>query len=114
MVNPIELGKLPDVTFLTYDPNLKYLWQHNWVLIASLGDPKTWKGTEYIETAVSRQMKGGDQDGLAGCLIDFNVLQEILYKRPSGEYDGLNFTHHLQSMLLADSNSIVGKTVVLD
>ena len=43
------------------------------------GDPKTWGGSETVVT-----MKKGDEDGLAGCLIDLNVLQEILYKRPSG------------------------------
>ena len=47
---------------------------HNWVLIGSLGDPNTWEG---LAAAVS--MKKGDKDGLAGTLIDMNVMQGILY-----------------------------------
>ena len=80
------------------------------MLIASIGDPKTWGGSETVVT-----MKKGDEDGLAGCLIDLNVLQEILYKRPSGITNrGLTFTNHLQSMLLADSNSVVGRDTILE
>ena len=77
-----------------------------------MGDPKTWGGSE----TVTEMKKGGptDSDGLAGCLIDLNILQEILYKRPSGK-DGLwYFTHHLQSMLLADSNSVVNSETILE
>ena len=77
-----------------------------------MGDPKTWGGSE----TVTEMKKGGptDSDGLAGCLIDLNILQEILYKRPSGK-DGLwYFTHHLQSMLLADSNSVVNSKTILE
>ena len=96
------------ITFKTYDPSIEYYYQENWVLIGSMGDPKTWGGTETVVT-----MKKGAEDGLAGCLIDLNVLQEILYKRPSGD-DGFHFTHHLQSMLLADSNSVVGRNTILD
>ena len=74
-----------------------------------MGDPKTWGGTETVSS-----MKKGDKDGLAGCLIDLNTLQEILYKRPSGKVGGMTFTHNLQSMLLADSNSVVGREIVLE
>lgn len=107
-MNPIKLVIRKGVTFKTYDPSIKYDYQVNWVVIASMGDPKTWGGTETVVT-----MKKGAEDGLAGCLIDLNVLQEILYKRPSGNYDDDTFTHHLQSMLLADSNSVVGRDTIL-
>ena len=77
-------------------------------MIGSLGDPESWEGSEVIAR------KKGDRDGLAGVLVDFNILQEILYQRPSGEDDlGLYFTHRLQSMLLADSNSVIGTEIIL-
>ena len=84
----------------------------NWILIGSMGDPKTWAGGESVA------IKKGSADGLAGCLVDLNVLQEILYIRPSGHYNedgfaGYNFTNHLQSVLLADSNSVVGRDTIL-
>ena len=78
-VNPIKLMIYPGITFETFDPSIEYYWNVNWVLIGSMGDPKTWGGSETVVT-----MKKGDEDGLAGCLIDLNILQEILYKRPSG------------------------------
>ena len=83
---------------------------NNWVLIGSLGDPNTWEG---LAAAVS--MKKGDKDGLAGTLIDMNVMQGILYQRPSGynEYCQ-HFTHHLNSVLLADENSVIGRKTILD
>ena len=112
-MNPIKLVKGKHITFKTYDPSIEYYYQENWVLIGSMGDPKTWGGTETVVT-----MKKGAEDGLAGCLIDLNVLQEILYKRPSGKFiergKEVTFTHHLQSMLLADSNSVVGRNTILD
>ena len=61
--------------------------------------------------------KKGAKDGLAGTLIDMNVMQEILYSRPSGyrppkkRYD--YFTHRLQSILLADENSIIKRETIL-
>ena len=58
-------------------------------------------------------MKKGDKDGLAGTLIDMNVMQEILYQRPSGIYEGFYFTHFLQSILLADSHSVIGTKTIL-
>ena len=48
-------------------------------MIGSLGDPETWEG---LADVVS--LKKGAKDGLAGTLIDMNVMQEILYSRPSG------------------------------
>ena len=109
-MNPIKLVKDEDVTFITYDPKTYYVYNVNWVLIGSMGDPKTWGGSETVVT----MKKGGDEDGLAGCLIDLNILQEILYKRPSGSRNIYSFTHHLQSMLLADSNSVVGRATILE
>ena len=59
-------------------------------------------------------MKKGAKDGLAGTLIDMNVMQEILYSRPSGtDQDGDHFTHRLQSILLADENSIIKRETIL-
>ena len=82
---------------------------HNWVLIGSLGDPETWEG---LADVVS--MKKGAKDGLAGTLIDMNVMQEILYSRPSGITSrGNHFTHRLQSILLADENSIIKRETIL-
>ena len=46
----------------------------NWNLIGSLGDPETWEGL-----TVGISMKKGANDGLAGTLVDMNVMQEILY-----------------------------------
>jgi hypothetical protein len=62
-------------------------------------------------------LKKGAKDGLAGTLIDMNVMQEILYSRPSG-YEGdiknhVYFTHRLQSILLADENSIIKRETIL-
>ena len=54
------------------------------------------------------------KDGLAGTLIDMNVMQDILYARPSGSFDDdLHFTHFLQSILLADSHSVIDTTTIL-
>ena len=62
-------------------------------------------------------MKKGAKDGLAGTLIDMNVMQEILYSRPSGYKGDLennnHFTHRLQSILLADENSIIKRETIL-
>merc|ERR1712192_87578 len=59
-------------------------------------------------------MKKGAKDGLAGTLIDMNVMQEILYSRPSGTNNlGWHFTHRLQSILLADENSIIKRETIL-
>ena len=113
------------VTFVKFDPvrydvlddrgdneGKGYSVINNWVLIGSLGDPETWKGL-----AATVSMKKGAKDGLAGTLIDMNVMQEILYKRPSGylwEIDnGWYFTHRLQSVLLADSNSVIKRETIL-
>ena len=49
-----------------------YSMIQNWVLIGSLGDPSTWDG-------MTAMVKKGSKDGLAGTLIDMNVMQEILY-----------------------------------
>ena len=77
-----ELVKADGITFKDFDPvryKVKdafsedgYWWVHNWVLIGSLGDPSTWDGMTAI-------VKKGSKDGLAGTLIDMNVMQEILY-----------------------------------
>ncbi len=115
------LVKEGNVTFVKFNPvryevleedsdsTKGYVVIHNWVLIGSLGDPETWKGL-----AATVSMKKGAKDGLAGTLIDMNVMQEILYKRPSGhdEY-GRHFTHRLQSVLLADSNSVIKRETIL-
>ena len=59
--------------------------------------------------------KKGSKDGLAGTLIDMNVMQDILYSRPSGHVEfGYDFTHFLQSILLADSHSVIDTTTILD
>ena len=47
-VNPIELVKDPYTTFKKYDPKFEYNYRIQWVLIGSMGDPKTWGGTETI------------------------------------------------------------------
>ena len=81
--NPFELVKAIDITFTKFDKDRYailnnwykgYFVINNWVLIGSLGDPNTWEG---LAAAVS--MKKGDKDGLAGTLIDMNVMQGILY-----------------------------------
>jgi len=45
-----------------------------------------------------------------------NVMQEILYQRPSGfdnpPYGKSYFTHCLQSVVLADGNSIKKETIL--
>ena len=82
------LVKREDITFKDFelerfkidDGNEGYWYQHNWVFIGSLGDPETWKGT----SIVSKNSKGS-KSGLYGTLIDMNVMQEILYQRPSGK-----------------------------
>ena len=61
----------------------------NWVLIGSLGDPESWEGGDVVAR------KKGDKDGLAGVLVDFNILQEILYQRPTIDYNGSLYTHRL-------------------
>ena len=63
----------------------------NWVLIGSLGDPESWEGGDVVAR------KKGDKDGLAGVLVDFNILQEILYQRPSGKDKVIKqlYTHRL-------------------
>ena len=68
-VNPIQLVKSPDTIFTRYDPKIEYAYRIQWVLIGSMGDPKTWGGTETVTS-----MKKGAKDGLAGCLIDLNTL----------------------------------------
>ena len=68
-VNPIQLVKHPSTTFKRYDPKRRYKLRIQWVLIGSMGDPKTWGGTETVTS-----MKKGAKDGLAGCLIDLNTL----------------------------------------
>ena len=87
-INPPELVKGSDVTFIKFDPvrfavedddETGYYWVHNWVLIGSLGDPESWDGSVQVT-----QKTKGSSDGLAGTLIDMNVMQEILYQRPSG------------------------------
>ena len=90
-MNPIELVFDHNLfTQIKYDKTLKYLTVNNWVLIGSLGDPETWEGGDVVAR------KKGDKDGLAGVLVDFNILQEILYQRPSGKgYYGCNYTHRL-------------------
>ena len=89
-MDPIELVMDIDTTLLKFDPDRKYFKVNNWVLIGSLGDPETWKGVDMVAR------KKGDKDGLAGVLVDFNILQEILYQRPSGEdEDGDFYTHRL-------------------
>ena len=51
---------------------------------------------------------------MAGTLIYMNVMQEILYQRPSGYLrKKYHFTHRLQSILLADSNSIIETKTIL-
>ena len=119
-----ELVKAPKITFTRFDPKrfkatvpgadpkVSYFYVNNWVLIGSLGDPETWEG---LADVVS--MKKGAKDGLAGTLIDMNVMQEILYSRPSGYkddiYNKIHFTHRLQSILLADENSIIKRETIL-
>ena len=57
------------ITYHKYDPvKHKYLAVNHWVLIGSMGDPKTWAGGESVA------IKKGSADGLAGCLVDLNVL----------------------------------------
>ena len=91
------------------DRDVSYWVVQNWVMIGSLGDPETWEG---LADVVS--MKKGAKDGLAGTLIDMNVMQEILYSRPSGITSrGNHFTHRLQSILLADENSIIKRETIL-
>ena len=97
-----------DITFLPYDPKTKYRTYNNWVLIASMGDPSTWQGGDQVE------VKKGNTDGLAYCLSGLDTLQGILYKRPSGIWDGDTFTNHMHSILLADSNSVVGRKTILE
>ena len=77
-----ELVKEDGIRFKDFDPvrykivkdhyDKGYALIHNWVLIGSLGDPSTWDGMTAI-------VKKGSKDGLAGTLIDMNVMQEILY-----------------------------------
>ena len=90
-MNPIELVWHPEFTQIKYDKTKKYSFVNNWVLIGSLGDPETWKGGDVVAR------KKGDKDGLAGVLVDFNILQEILYQRPTSRYDatGSLYTHRL-------------------
>ncbi len=42
--NPFKLVVCPRVVFKKYIKGLRYGWNINWVLIGSMGDPKTWKG----------------------------------------------------------------------
>ena len=105
--NPFELVMSEGTIFHKFDPAKKYYIVNNWVLIGSLGDPESWEGVDVVAR------KKGDRDGLAGVLVDFNILQEILYQRPSGEYYCDPFTHRLQSMLLADSNSVIGTEIII-
>ena len=89
---PLVIGK--GVTFLKFDkkrfqrtikklgdPELdRYVTVVNWDLIGSLGDPETWEGTP-----VNVAVKKGAKDGLAGVLVDMEIIQRILYQRPSGK-----------------------------
>ena len=69
--------------------------KHNWVFIGSLGDPETWEGTS-TNVAIKENKGSASNKGLFGTLIDMNVMQEILYQRPSGKnYRGIYFTHRL-------------------
>jgi len=68
--------------------------------------------------AIKENKGSGQGKGLFGTLIDMNVMQEILYQRPSGVWDAgygdlYHFTHRLQSVLFADSNSIIDKKTIL-
>ena len=49
---------------------MRYIHVINWVLIGSMGDPKTWKGNT-VEVAIR---KGPNKDGLASVLVDLGVL----------------------------------------
>ena len=81
-----ELVKDKDKTFTKFnslrfkatvpgaDKEVSYYIVQNWVMIGSLGDPETWEGLAGVVS-----MKKGAKDGLAGTLIDMNVMQEILY-----------------------------------
>ena len=90
-MNPIELVWDDRFTQIKYDPAHQYYQVNNWVLIGSLGDPESWEGGDVVAR------KKGDKDGLAGVLVDFNILQEILYQRPSCKRDdwGYFYTHRL-------------------
>ena len=57
-----------DVTYLKFDHEKKYYYVNNWVLIGSMGDPKTWEGVD------STRVRKDSEDGLAGCLVDLNIL----------------------------------------
>ena len=76
--NPIELVKRPNTIFTKFDQKIwdenQYYLVHNWVLIASMGDPKTWGGKEVVAV-----MSKGEDSGLAGSILDLSVIQEILY-----------------------------------
>ena len=79
-MKPIELVVKEGTKFYKYDRAKEYRKVNNWVLIGSLGAPERWEGVDVVTR------KKGDRDGLAGVLVDFNILQEILYQRPSGKY----------------------------
>ena len=116
--------KAPYITYIKFDQkrfkatvpgadkDVSYWVVNNWVMIGSLGDPETWEGLAGVVS-----MKKGAKDGLAGTLIDMNVMQEILYSRPSGYEnkleDCMHFTHRLQSILLADENSVIKRETIL-
>ena len=68
--NPYALVKHTNVVYKKYIKELAYLYVVNWVLIGSMGDPKTWKGNT-VEVAIR---KGPSKDGLASVLIDLGVL----------------------------------------
>ena len=73
-----------------------------------MGDPSSWQGGDQVA------VKKASTDGLAYCLSGLDTLQGILYKRPSGIHnDGYTFTNHMHSILLADSNSVVGRETIL-
>jgi len=123
--NPFKLVKAEGTTFLKFDPERfqktlnevgdklkdRYSWVINHVLIGSLGDPETWEGTP-----VNVAVKKGDKDGLPLVIKDLELVQRILYQRPSGKYENLgwHFTHRLQSVLLADTNSVIKRQTILD
>ena len=70
-----------------------------------MGDCNTWDGT----TAKKKNKKKEGLKGLAGSLYDFQVIQEKLYARPSGEF----WTNQLSSLMLVNNMSIIDRKAVL-
>ena len=73
----------------TFDHEKKYESTYNWLLIASAGDPTTWKGSPVTIK------KGKSDKGLAGSIPDLASWQERLYRRPSGRDTWTSWTHRL-------------------